>query len=199
MRSRLLLFLLLSLAVPAFSTPAGAQCASGTITATLSLDPGFVGQYKYCVDVTWDLGQFQISHLDVFLQLPDCPCICHPSFIGFVEPAGTSMETGTSCLQPYAGAYVCKGDPSIPAGMNGPAVKFVPDDSSPCNPGVSGHGTFCFYSPMPPAPPTDHPNAIAIKHGQEVCYALLTGSLPTCDCALPVSPLTWGSLKSMYR
>ena len=198
MRSLLLLFLLPSLALSASSTPAGAQCASGTITATLSSDPGHVGQYKYCVDATWGLEQFELSHLDVFLQLPDCPCICHPSFIGFTQPAGQSTETGDSCVQPYTGSYVCKGDPSLPSGMNGPAVKFQPD-ASLCDPGVSGNGTFCFYSPMPPAPPTSHPNAIAIKHGQEVCYALLTGSLPTCDCALPVSTLTWGSMKSMYR
>jgi hypothetical protein len=198
MRSLLLLFLLPSLGLSASSAPAGAQCATGTITASLSSDPGFIGQYKYCVDASWDLVQHELSHLDVFLQLPDCPCICHPSFIGFTQPAGQSTETGDVCVQPYTGSYLCKGDPSLPAGFNGPAVKFQPD-ASLCDPGINGSGTFCFYSPMPPAPPSDHANAIAIKHGQDVCYASLTGSLPSCDCALPTQALTWGSVKSMYR
>lgn len=198
MRS-LLSLCLLSLVLAASSTPAGAQCASGTITATPSSDPGHVGEYKYCVDVSWSLGQFDLSHLSVFLQLPDCPCICHPSFISFPSPAGTSTPDGDTCVLDYSGNYACTGDPALPSGFNGPAVKFEPDEESDCEGGVVGSGTFCFYSPMPPAAPSVHANSLAIKHGQEVCYGSLNGSLPTCDCALPVSSRTWGNVKSMYR
>jgi hypothetical protein len=200
MRSLFALLLCTGLALSLASSRAVAQCASGTITVTASVDPAFPNQFKYCVSASWNLGQHELSHLDVFLGLPDCPCICDPRFIGFNTPAGSSTPTGDSCVLDYTGQYVCKGDPSLPPGMNGPAVKFIPDPNNlTCDPSISGSGTFCFYSPMPPQAPTTHTNAIAIKHGQEVCYATLEGSLPSCDCALPAQSMTWGCMKSMYR
>jgi hypothetical protein len=198
MRSLYLLLLCSGLALSTVASPAAAQCVSGTVTASLSSDPGFVGLYKYCVTATWNLGQ-DMSHLDLFLGLPDCPCICDPVFIKFGSPAGTASPPDLSCNLDFSGEYVCKGDPSLPAAMNGPAVKFLPDPTSTCDPLVGGTGTFCFYTPMPPAAPTTHSNALAIKNGQSVCYGDLVGSLPICDCALPVQGATWGRLKSTYR
>lgn len=200
MRSLYALLLCSGMTLSLVASPAAAQqCGSGSITVTVSSDPGFVGLYKYCVDVSWNLDQFGLSHLDVFLGLPDCPCICDPNFVKFATPAGSASPPDDSCDHPFLGSYVCKGDPSLPAGMNGPAVKFTPDAVSTCDVSLGGSGTFCFYSPMPPAAPATHTNALAIKHGQETCYGDIVGSLPICDCALPTQTGTWGALKATYR
>jgi len=199
MRSLYALLLCSGLALSLVASPAAAQCISGTVTVSVSSDPGFEGLYKYCVTATWNLSQ-DISHFDTFLGLPDCPCICSPLFIKFPTPAGVASPPDDSCDLAFFGEYVCKGDPSLPAAMNGPAVKFNPDPASTCTTAKqSGSGTFCFYSPMPPAAPGTHPNALAVKDGQNVCYGTLEGSLPTCDCALPTQAGTWGAMKATYR
>ena len=195
------LALLLLLMIP-FASPAQAQCVSGTVTAEQTNDPGFVGLWKYCVNVEWNLGRFELSHLDVFLELENCECVCDPRLIKFGEPAGWQTgeyEDGQNCILDYFGEYACKGDPSSPDAMNGPAVKFEPDEISACPPGISGSGSFCFYSPMPPSPPAVHANGLAIKHGQQVCYGTLEGVLPTCDCSLPTHRSTIGVIKATYR
>jgi len=197
MRSLYALFLCAGLALLLSASPAAAQCVSGTVTVSVSSDPGFQGLYKYCVTATWSLGK-DLSLLDAFLGLPDCPCICSPSFIKFPTPAGVASPPDDSCDLYFSGEYVCKGDPALPAAMNGPAVKFNPNGNS-CNALTAGTGTFCFYSPMPPAPSATHSNALAIKDGQNICYGDLTGSLPSCDCALPAQATTWGNLKATYR
>jgi hypothetical protein len=201
MRSSLALLCCCVLLSAASAGPARAQCAGGTVSASVSLDPGFENLYKYCLDVQWDVGDHELSHLDLFLVLPDCPCLCSPQFIHFGSPAGTSVSssTGDPCELPYLGEYVCKGDPSLPNAINGPAVKFVPDPASTCAPGVAGSGHFCFYSPMPPQDPGSYNNGIAIKHGLDTCYGILQGQLPSCDCALPTHAGTWGALKAAYR
>jgi hypothetical protein len=203
MRSSLFLLAFAGLLAAVAPPPAGAQsCVSGTVTAAFDADPAHPYMWKYCVDVRWDLGRFELSHLDVFLQLPNCDCICDPRFIQFASPAGHSVNTsypGETCELDYYGVYVCKGDPSLPAEYNGPAVKFQPDPASACAPGLQGYGTFCFFSPMPPQDPSDYPQDLAIKHGREVCYGMLSGQLPGCDCALPTKTTTWGSLKATYR
>jgi hypothetical protein len=190
--------LLFSVGIPA-SAPAE-TCVTGTLTAEYNTNPAFPNWWKYCAEVHWDLGRYALSHLDAFLQLPNCDCVCHPDFLRFVQPAGHS-ENGVGedpCAIDYRGDYVCKGDPSLPALYLGPAVKFEPITTS-CEPGVSGHGTFCFYSPMPPQETTEVPQGLAIKHGQEICYGTLVGRIPSCDCALPAHEKTWGSLKMLYR
>src|SRR5262249_10026462 len=198
MRSLYALLLCSGLALFLVVSPAAAQCVSGTVTVSVSNDAGFVGLYKYCVTATRNVPQ-DISHLDTFLGLPDCPCICDPVFIKFPTPAGVASPPDDSCDLNFFGEYVCKGDPSLPPAMNGPAVKFNPDPSSTCSASLAGTGTFCFYSPMPPAAPGTHTNALAIKDGQNVCYGTLEGSLPICDCALPAQGATWGRVKSTYR
>lgn len=194
----LLCALLFTAAIPA---PAGAEsCVTGTVTAEFNTDPAFPKLWKYCAEVSWDVGQFALSHLDMFLELPDCDCICNPLFLKFAQPAGHSTNTsGEPCELDYLGEFVCKGDPSLPPEYGSPAVKFEPDPYATCEPGTSGYGTFCFYSPMPPLPATEFPQGLAIKHGQEVCYGTLLGQMPSCDCALPAGAPTWGSLKQLYR
>jgi hypothetical protein len=183
------------------SAPGEAQeCISGTLTASISTDPGFENLYKYCLEVSWDLGRYDLSHLDIFLQLENCECICDPRFVRFDDPAGSTMSTGDdgSCINDYFGEYVCVGDPSLPGLMLGPAVKFEPEPAT-CEPGLVGSGLFCFYSPMPPGPPTTVPEGLAIKHGQFACTGDLLGVIPICDCFLQKTPGTWGELKATYR
>jgi hypothetical protein len=203
MRSSLPLFMLVCclavLAVqPAAATPV---CASGTVTAVYNADPAFPGMWKYCAEVSWCFDKYGVSHLDAFLRLPSCDCICDPRFIQFGSPAGHAVNTSVvpNCELDYSGTYACKGDPSLPAQYNGPAVKFQPITCGTCEAGTCGYGTFCFYSPMPPQAPADDPQGIAIKHGQEICYGVLSGQMPSCDCALPTQTATWGSLKASYR
>jgi hypothetical protein len=195
----LLCALLFSVAIPS-AAMALDTCVTGTLTAEFNADPAFPNLWRYCAEVRWDLGQYALSHLDAFLQLPNCDCVCDEQFIRFAQPAGqsTSGSEDEPCVIAYLGEYVCKGDPSLPTMYLGPAVKFEPATSS-CEPGVSGYGRFCFYSPMPPQEPTEIPQGLAIKHGQETCYGTLVGRIPSCDCALPARGTTWGSLKMLYH
>jgi len=202
MRTSLSLCLLVCGLVLVVAQPAAAQtCASGTVTAAFNADPAFPGMWKYCAEVSWSFDKYQVSHLTTFLRLPNCACICDPRFIRFGDPAGHSVNTSSdpTCELDYSGDYVCTGDPSLPDQYNGPAIKFLPESDLGCEPGISGYGTFCFYSPMPPQDPSDDPQGLAIKHGQQICYGMLSGQMPSCDCALPTQTTTWGSLKATYR
>ena len=202
MRKLLLLsiaFASLTLARPAMAVD---QCPTLdiTVTAAVSSDPGFEGLYKYTVTGCWDVSQFGLSHIDFFLQLKDLECICDPRVIKFPTPGGTS--TGTSdagpCVVTYTGKYNCKGDPTVPAELAAPTVKFDTDDG-PCVGAVAGSGTWVFYSPFAPGPYTVDPEGAAIKHGQGVCVGSLSGTLPMGDCATPASAKSWGGVKAMYR
>src|SRR5436189_3829531 len=106
MRSLYVLMLCTGLALSSVASTAAAQCVSGTVTVSLSSDPGFVGLYKYCVTASWNLSVHDMSHLDVFLGLPDCPCICDPVFIRFGSPAGTASPPDLSCNLDFSGQYV---------------------------------------------------------------------------------------------
>lgn len=176
------------------------DCVSGTLTASISTEPGFENMYRYCLEGSWNLSQHDLGHLDVFLQLENCECICDSRFIQFHDPAGSTMSTGDdgSCINDYAGEHVCVGDPSLPELMLGPAIKFEPKPST-CEPGLTGLFELCFYSPMPPGPDTMVPGGLVIKHGQEVCSGNLLGVIPICNCYLQREPGTWGHLKATYR
>ena len=193
---RILFALALILTVAA---PVAAECASGTVTVELSNDPGFENLYKYTVNLEWSLGTFALSHPTLFIDLENCECVCDPSVVVFDTPAGSSSseEEGVSCDNGYYGDYVCSGDPSLPATMNGPAVKWDPDETV-CTPGLSGTGTFCFYSPLPPGSEMTVTDAIAIKHGEEVCYGDVVGMLPICNCTVGNHDHSVSSLRGQY-
>ena len=194
--------LLSVLALPARAQLSG-DCASVqmTVTAAITNDPGFVGLYKYTVTGSWDVTRFGLSHLDIFLEMQDCPCRCDNRTFRFKQPAGTSNgynQTMGLCTALYAGEYLCTRDPSIPASFAAPLVKFDAEDNG-CSPTTFGAGTWFFYSPFPPGAHQVYVDAVAIKHGQGVCTGNLTGTLPVCDCTVPSAPATWGKLKSTYR
>jgi hypothetical protein len=195
----------LVLAVVALSwAPASAvdDCAqvSMTVTATFPNDPGFEGLYKYTVTGCWDVTQFGLSHIDVFLALKNLECICDSRVVKFPDPAGTSNGTSDAgpCTVNYTGEYNCLGDPTIPAELKAPTVKWNAVDGE-CQAGVTGCGTWVFYSPFPPAPAANYADAVAIKHGSGVCIGDLFGQLPMGDCTVPTQATSWGSMKAAYR
>ena len=199
------LLLSVALAAVAFARPASADIPSCptlemTVTAELSSDPGFEGLYKYTVTGCWDVSGSALSHIDFFLQLKDLECICDPRVVKFPTPGGTSDGYGSegACKVTYSGEYNCKGDPTVPSQLNAPTVKFNADEGD-CEPGVTGCGSWVFYSPFAPGPYSEDPTGAAIKHGQDVCVGTLKGTMPVADCSTPASPTSWGNVKALYR
>ena len=173
---------------------------SAQSTAEYVTSGEFGGNYRYTITLTWDVGRHDPSHVDILVGLANCICVCDSRLFKFSQPAGSStgVNAGGACVVPYAGAYACKGDPSIRNTTTGPAIKFQPDESA-CSTDESGSGTFVFYSPMPPGGSEVYVDAIAIKHGLDTCYGPIVGVLPVCDCSVPAGPTTWGKLKSYYH
>lgn len=189
----------LAIAGPALAVDDCAE-VSMVVTAQLSTDPGFEGLYKYTVTGSWDITQFGLSHIDFFLTLKDLECICDPRVVQFGTPAGTSDGEGyvEPCTVLYEGVYNCKGDPSVPSELRAPTIKFNAL-AGDCEPGVTGTGTWVFYSPFPPAPYSVDPEGVAIKHGQQVCLGALAGTMPMGDCTTPAESKSWGGVKAIYR
>jgi hypothetical protein len=183
----------------AIQLPAQAQCISGSITASFPDDPGYEGLWKYTVELSWDTGAQGLSHSSIFLGLENLECVCNPTIFQFPNPAG--LSDGEDCnggVDPvvYSGEYVCLGDPTIPVGMGKPAVKFDHVDNPECEPGSSGSGTFCFYSPFPPAPFTVDPEGLGVKYGTNTCLGEFSGTPPQGDCSVPAQITTWGLMKA---
>ena len=173
----------------------------GMITAEITNDPGFEGLYKYSITFWWDTSK-GLSHTDVFLDLENCECICDEGIVLFPSPAAEStgeLPDETECTAEYEGDYVCMGDPTIPQGM-GPAVKWdAVTGEDGCEPGKTGMGYACFYSPLPPSPINSLPEGIGVKAGQDTCLGPIDGVFPMCDCTVQIEVETWGGVKSQYR
>jgi len=202
MRSLIRLFMIAAALVVARPALAVDDCAmvSMTVSSQVSSDPGFAGLHKYTVTGTWDVTRFVLGHIDFFLTLKDLECICDPRVIKFGTPAGTSDGEALTdpCTVLYAGKYNCEGDPSVPAELRAPTIKFDAV-SADCVPGVTGTGTWVFYSPFPPAPYSVDPAGVAIKHGLQVCLGPLAGTMPMGDCSTPAHSASWGGVKAIYR
>ena len=156
----------------------------------------------YSITFQWDTDK-GLSHADVFLALQACECVCEEGLIQFPDPAAESMgelPDGEECTAQYVGDYVCMGDPTIPEAMNGPAVKYdAVTGLDGCEPGKTGVGYACFYSPLPPAPVNNVPDAIGVKAGGDTCLGDIVGQLPMCDCTVQNHLHTWGEVKGTYR
>jgi len=196
---------LVMLAMMTLSAPqAGAQVCNllGMADAAITDDPGFEGLWKYTITYTWEAGK-GLSHTDVFLGLVACECVCEEGLIVFADPAGSStgeLPSGEECTVDYVGEYLCMGDPTIPDGMNSPAVKFdAVTGEDGCEPAATGVGFACFYSPLPPGPINSVNDGLAIKAGQEICFGPINGRLPLCDCSVPSETSTWGKVKGIFR
>jgi hypothetical protein len=200
LRFPLVLGLLLAFAAPARAVD---DCASVSMTVTASQpnDPGFEGLYKYTVTGSWDITQFGLSHIDFFLALKNLECICDPAVVKFPLVPGTSNGSSEAgpCTVYYDGQYNCMGDPTVPQELRAPTIKFNANDDNGCEPGVTGTGTWTFYSPFPPAPYAVYPDGVAIKHGGQVCTGDLVGQMPLGDCSTPAEAKSWGGVKAIYR
>ncbi len=191
-----------SAVVPSHALAADCVSANMTVTAAVSADPGFEGLWKYCVAGSWDVGSPPaLSHINFFVGLLACECVCDPRVIKFATPSGTSNGVPDNCKVAYNSEYLCNGDPSVPPELRSPAVKFEYPDGQGCEPSTSGTGTWCFYSPLPPNPAAVYADGIVIKYGSSSsCTGDLFGQLPSCDCQTEIRPKrTWGSLKLIYR
>jgi hypothetical protein len=173
---------------------------SAQSTAEYQTGGTYGGNWRYTITLSWDVGRHDPSHVDILIGLTNCICVCDTRLFKFGTPAGSStgLNASGACLVPYAGSFICKGDPSIKGVTTGPALKFQPDESV-CSTDELGTGTYIFYSPLPPGVPEVYPDAIAIKHGLDTCYGAIVGVLPICDCSVPTNAATWGQVKSVYR
>lgn len=198
---RMICVLLLAL-LAGIPASAGAQdCLSGTVTSQ-ETSPGSQ-VWRYCISLTYDVTSLaqSPSHFSLFLAaLTDCPCVCNAGVFSFETPAGTSpgtdQVTHLPCTVEYEGVFACEGDPTLPQ-FPGSALKWDVPVGSVCEPNLTGTGTFCFLSFLPPGPTSSA--TAAIKLGQASCSGTVTGTLPTCDCPTSARPGTWGRLKMIYR
>lgn len=180
---------------------AATECASVamTISAAPSIDPSFPGMWKYTVTGSWEVSPRALSHIDFFVALMANECTCAPGVVGFPALAGTSTGEPEPCTVNYDGFYLCAGDPTAPASLHVPTVKFEAEPGQECEPSTEGSGTWFFYAAFPPGPSTTIPDAVGIKHGTFFCTGPLTGTMPTFDCSTEARPSSWGTLKIRYR
>jgi hypothetical protein len=201
--SMLALLFLSFAAVTAFAEELDDCDFSGIATAVPNPDDLELGDYKYCVEVSWDTGNpFALSHADVLLALGYCPCACADFPFGSADIAGTSTgyneNFATYCVVYYIAEYLCKGDPSISETLGEALVKFEPDEEiGSCAPMNHGEGTFCFYSDWEPRPVDDE--LLVLKAGQSICFGHLVGELPECYCDSPALPESWGTVKKLFE
>ncbi len=189
----------LAMAIPAFASATGNTCSiDGTVTASRNTDPVWPA-WKYTMVINYDTGnRYQLSHLDVLLDIAGGTCSCENFYDALVLPAVIG-QSGTACKMYYTPELNCQGDPSIP-NVNGIALKLNPTGTS-CDPGTNGTATFVFYSRLSPGVIDEEALTLADKSGKTYCFGHLSGAFP----AMPCDPVgnedseTWGSLKGMYR
>lgn len=191
----------LALATLVAPAAALAQCSiNGTITADLSGDPG-LPTWQYTLVVNWDTGsQYALSHADLLIDPVGGTCSCWDieAALSFVNPSGSSDGEG-GCTVPYDGYIECNGDPSIPD-VTGILLKFEPDESTGCEPGTTGVGTFVFYSEQSPVPVDEDILSLVDKFAGNFCFGNVSGEFPGLACnPVPNGATSWGSLKGQYR
>jgi hypothetical protein len=174
----------------------------GTCTAELTSDPGYEGYWKYCIDMGWDVTGYDghgLSHVDVFLGLEDCECVCSEGYFAFTDTVGSGPGTlnGGPCTVYWHGTFNCEGDPTIPDGV--PLIKFQYFEGE-CEPDKAGSASVCFYSVASPVPAGTFIDAFGIKFGPYFEKGDLVGVLPSCDTAHSVTETSvWGRLKALFR
>jgi hypothetical protein len=179
------------------SVPAGADpdCWA-TGNAEMTSDPGYLGYWKYCYEINWSGLSHGASHLDVFILLEDCACLCTPGYFAFADTVGTGPGEG-GCTVCYHASFLCEGDPTMANGL--PTIKFEYFENG-CEPAHDGLAYVCFYSVAAPIPEGTYEDAIGIKCGTECYTGCLTGVMPSCDTnASATENSTWGGVKALYR
>ena len=181
------------------SVPAGANPdCSATGTAELTSDPGYLGYWKYCYEFTWSGLPHGASHLDVFIMLQDCACLCAPGYFAFADTVGSGPgENGEPCTVYYYASFLCEGDPTMGNGL--PTIKFEYYENG-CEPGKDGTAFLCFYSVAAPMQEGTFEDAIGMKFGTDTDTGCLVGVMPSCDTnASATENSSWGSVKALYR
>ena len=189
----------LVMAIPAFASAACTTCnIAGTVAASRNYDPAWPA-WKYTMVINYDTGsRYQLSHLDVLLDIAGGTCSCQNFYDTPVFPPVVG-QSGTTCMTYYTPEINCQGDPSIP-NLTGIALKLNPTCTS-CDPGTTGVATFTFYSRLSPGIIDQEALTLADKSGKTYCFGHLSGAFP----AMPCDPMgtedgqTWGSLKGMFR
>lgn len=185
--------------VTVLSVSAGAEpdCWA-TGTASYATDPGYEGYWKYCYDISWSGLPHGASHLDVFILLDDCPCLCKPGYFAFADTVGTGPGGEYEpCTVYYHGSFLCQGDPTM--GNDLPTIKFEYFEEG-CEPDTDGYAQVCFYSVAAPIPEGLYEDAIGIKYGQITDTGCLDGVMPSCDTeASDTDKTSWGNVKALYR
>jgi len=178
--------------VPASANP---DCWA-TGSASMSTDPGYPGYWKYCYEISWAGLPNGASHLDVFLMLEDCACLCSPGYFVFADTVGTGPgEEG--CTVNYHASFLCEGDPTMGNGL--PTLKFEYYEGG-CEPDKDGWAYVCFYSVAAPIPEGSYEDAIGIKFGTITDTGCLDGVMPSCDTdASATDNTSWGGVKALYR
>jgi hypothetical protein len=171
------------------------------VTATLSMDSGYEGLYKYTISGNWEVdGVGAVSHF-LFSLGAECPCLCDSSIgmVYFPNTAGTSTgenNKGEACEARYNGFVECSGLLET----DDVVLKYEVLGAS-CDPVETGSGTWIIYSTMSPLPWAEYPDAVYVKYDNNICTGTLTGQLPNGLECFPVSTdkSSWGKLKSLYR
>jgi hypothetical protein len=201
-RTQVLPALVATLVLAGVASAAAQECVWGTSTAELSSDPGYGGYWKYYMDIGWDVTSYNghgVSHIDFFLGLEECECVCAQGYFAFTDTVGMGPGTpnGGECTVYWYGTFECEGDPTIPDGV--PLIKFqyFEDD---CEPDKVGTVHLCFYSVAAPVPSGTFTDALAVKFGPYFEKGDLVGVLPSCETAYSAAETSaWGSLKALFR
>jgi hypothetical protein len=180
-----------SLLLLVLTTVAGAQCVSGTSTASVETSGPYDGLWKYTVDISWTTTQ-GLSNVTMDCGFGICAAATCAETFSFETVAGTG--SGDGCTVDFAGEFNCNGNPSI--GINDPIVKW--DVTAACEAENSGTATLYFYSSLGPSPQSQAP-VFLLKNGQNVCTGQISGDCPTPPCVVPVSSSSWGGLKEDYQ
>ena len=82
------------------------EVVSAVSTASLSHDPGYVGYWKYCVDISWNVigvgdTPYGVSHSTVILGLDNCPDACDRGYLLFPDTVGVSSGEGDCYVDYY--------------------------------------------------------------------------------------------------
>jgi hypothetical protein len=180
------------ISVPACADP---DCWA-TGTCELTSDPGYLGYWKYCYEICWSGLPHGASHLDVFILLEDCACLCASGYFAFADTVGSGPGE-EDCTVYYHASFLCEGDPTMANGL--PTIKFEYFESG-CEPAQDGLAYVCFYSVAAPIPDGTYEDAIGIKFGTECDTGCLTGVMPSCDTnASGTESTCWGGVKALYR
>lgn len=159
----------------------------GTSTATFVVGGPLDGWWLYEMDIEWNLtnnGGGSLSHFDLIFNT-GCPTAS--------EPSNFALFTGQSTGEDYPDdptavdwtGYFQIGDPSLDPEITNPILKY---NEYTEDPGITGYGTFTFYSIAEPKTGI-FDDALVAKDGIATpdIYGNLSGDVPSCTVPEPAT------------